>query len=188
MHVNSSDPLAWWNSLATGLPPRGHLLRDHWRERWLRLHSLPGAKRYADTPEEAREIVQRHEAVGSALFTAGEPLFVFRAIWEPSPRRSRSRPRPQIAGRQFRETVCEMGEDPPLQVRGLATTWKPDFFEALVALVADNQEVGLSLASPATGNMLCPYDGGMDVFSVSVAPNELAARFAAWRSSQPDGL
>lgn len=184
------DPLDWWCSRHPNLPPQGSLLRQIWAERWVRLHALPDAKRYADTPEEAAEIVRRHVAVASVIFSDGEPLFVFRADWESPSRRAgpRPRPRPQIAGRQFREGVQVIGDDPPLHVRALATRWKPDFFETLVALVAAQEAVGLSLVSPATGNMLCPYDGGMDVFSFSVEPGVLATRFASWCSSRPDGL
>jgi hypothetical protein len=75
-----------------------------------------------------------------------------------------------------------------MNVRALVSTWKPDFFDTAVRLIADGEEVGISFVSPATGNMLCPYDGGMDVFAFSIAPDELRTRFPLWLSSLPSGL
>jgi hypothetical protein len=43
-------------------------------ERWVRFHSLPGAKRYADTDAERAEILRRHLAVLDRLNPAGEAL------------------------------------------------------------------------------------------------------------------
>jgi hypothetical protein len=74
-----------------------------------------------------------------------------------------------------------------MYVRALVSKWKPNFFEPLIRLLADWQEVGISFVSPATRNMLCPYDGGMDVFTFSIAPGDLRARFVSWRSAHPDG-
>lgn len=75
-----------------------------------------------------------------------------------------------------------------MHVRALVTKWKPDFFEAAIRLLADWKEVGISFVSPATRNIFCPYDGGMDVFTFSIVPEELRTRFTSWRSARPDGL
>lgn len=75
-----------------------------------------------------------------------------------------------------------------MYVRAFVSKWKPDFFEAAIRLLADWKEVGVSFVSPSTKNILCPYDGGMDVFTYSIAPEELRALFADWRSPRPDGL
>jgi hypothetical protein len=38
---------AWWNNHYPEAPPVGFLLRQVYSDRWLRIHSLPGSKRYA---------------------------------------------------------------------------------------------------------------------------------------------
>jgi len=188
------DPLAWWQSHFGEIAPRGHLLRRALSERWVRFHSLPDSKRYAEFADEYAELQRRHLAVASVLFRAGEPLYVFRA--RSGERRLRGRARHQLAGRQFREAVAVLplesrgqGDDEDrMHVRALVSKWKPDFFEAAIRLLADWQEVGVSFVSPATRNIFCPYDGGMDVFTFSIVPEELRTRFASWRSARPDGL
>ena len=188
------DPLAWWQSRFGEIAPRGHLLRRALSEHWVRFHSLPDSKRYAESVDEYAELQRRHLAVASALFCADEPLYVFRAhSGEP---RLRGRTRHQLVGRQFREAVAVLpfesrGQDDDedsMHVRALVTKWKPDFFEAAIRLLADWKEVGVSFVSPATRNMFCPYDGGMDVFTFSIVPEELRTRFTSWRSARPDGL
>jgi hypothetical protein len=188
------DPLAWWQSQFGANAPRGHLLRRALSERWVRCHSLPDSKRYAESVDEYAELQRRHLAVASALFSTGEPLYVFRAhSGEP---KLRGKARHQVAGRQFREAVAVLpiesrGQDDDekrMYVRALVSEWKPDFFEAAIRLLADWQEVGISFVSPATKNIFCPYDGGMDVFTFAITPDVLRARFASWRSSRPDGL
>jgi len=188
------DPLAWWRSQFGEIAPRGHLLRRALSEHWVRFHSLPDSKRYAESVEEYAELQRRHLAVASALFGAGEPLYVFRAhIGDP---RLRGRARHQLAGRQFREAVAVLPlesrgwdeDEDRMHVRALVTKWKPDFFEAAIRLLADWKEVGISFVSPATRNIFCPYDGGMDVFTFSIVPEELRTRFTSWRSARPDGL
>ncbi|GKS73786.1 hypothetical protein AVME950_02840 [Acidovorax sp. SUPP950] len=187
------DPLAWWQSEFGEIAPRGHLLRRALSAKWVRFHSLPDSKRYAESLEEYAEIEHRHHLVASALFNAGEPLYVFRAHHDEA--RLRGKARHQLAGRQFREALAvvppiSLGQDKEdrMYVRAFVSKWKPDFFEAAIRLLADWKEVGVSFVSPSTKNILCPYDGGMDVFTYSIAPEELRALFADWRSPRPDGL
>ena len=102
----------------------------------------------------------------------------------------------ELAGRQFRDEVARLpadesetlGDEDRLYVRAFVCKWKPDFFEAAIRLIADEHEVGVSFISPATGNIFCPYDGGMDVFAFSIGPEELGASFPEWRSPRDDGL
>ncbi|GKS83563.1 hypothetical protein AVMA1855_05445 [Acidovorax sp. SUPP1855] len=187
------DPLAWWHSEFGEIAPRGHLLRRALSAQWVRFHSLPESKRYAESLDEYAEIEHRHCLVASALFSDNEPLYVFRALGEEA--RLRGKAKHQLAGRQFREAVAVMqpeslgqDEEDRMYVRALVSHWKPDFFEAAIRLLADWKVVGITFVSPATKNIFCPYDGGMDVFTRSIAPEELRARFTDWLSPRPDGL
>ena len=188
-----SDPLAWWHSEFGEIAPRGYLLRRHLTEQWVRFHSLPGSKRYAESLDEYAEIQHRHLLVASEIFSADEPLYVFRAHSDKHILRGKAKH--QLVGRQFREAVAVvqsegLGQDDEdrMYVRALVSKWKPDFFEAAIRQLADEEEVGVSFVSPSTKNIFCPYDGGMDVFTFSISPEELRARFVGWRSARPDGM
>ena len=194
MKAARADPLAWWQAAFGDVPPRGHLLRPALADRWVRFHSLPQPPRHADSEAEHAEIQARHLAVAASLFDAREPLYVYRS--HTLERRLRGKARHRVAGRQLRDAVVrlpavpsqDLDEDDQMNVRALVTTWKPDFFEASVRLLADWEEVGVAFVSPATRNIFCPYDGGMDVFVHSTTPAALRTRFAAWLPTTPSGL
>lgn len=187
-------PLEWWTSKFPDIAPVGHVLRWHLKNRWSRFHSLPESKRYAEDASECAEILRRHLAVGHALFEVGEQLFLFRSRL--GERKLKGRKRHQVAGRQLRDKVLKLpaglpedGENSDLYfVRALVTTWVPDFFEVMTRQVADWQETGITLVSPATMNIYSPYDGGLDVFAFTVPPSSLDAQFPSWLSGRADRL
>jgi hypothetical protein len=55
--------LLFWNFRYQGCPPLRYLLRKTYPERWLRIHSLPTANRYATHPGEAAQLLRRHNEV-----------------------------------------------------------------------------------------------------------------------------
>ena len=91
-----------WESEWGQTPPIAFRLRSLYPDRWVRFHSLPGSKRYAETDAERAEVVSRHHAVLAALV--------------PSPRLT---------------MVWPMGTDSPMKARSDAVLWKVvDFGES----------------------------------------------------------
>jgi hypothetical protein len=58
---------AAWDDGWSETPPLAFLLRSAYPDRWVRFHSLPASKRYAETEAERAEILSRHHAVLDAL-------------------------------------------------------------------------------------------------------------------------
>ncbi|MFC7384137.1 DUF3885 domain-containing protein [Sphaerisporangium rhizosphaerae] len=67
-----------WQANWLDCPPVGHELKRFHGSRWVRFHSLPESKRYADTPAEYEILPRRHNTVLSELFEGQE---VFRYGW-----------------------------------------------------------------------------------------------------------
>lgn len=64
--VDAMDPstaTASWNEQWPGCPPIGYELRHCRPDQWVRFHSLPGSKRYADNPAEYAELLYRHHTL-----------------------------------------------------------------------------------------------------------------------------
>jgi hypothetical protein len=59
-------------------PPVGHLLRGYLRDRWVRLHSLPGSKRYPASEADYATVLHRHNTVLGELGAAGVYLITMR--------------------------------------------------------------------------------------------------------------
>ena len=187
------DPIAWWTSEMAAIAPVGHVLRRHMSDRWTRFHSLPESKQYAEGAAEWEELLKRHLAVAGELFEVGKPIYVYRCHLEE--KRLKGKRKHQLANRQLQEKVVRLPTDlskdeevDHYYVRALVTLWVPEFFENLTRQVAEWQESGVTFVSPFTKNIYSPYDGGMDVFSSSVSPGTLEAKFSLWMSAHADRL
>jgi hypothetical protein len=72
-----ADLTALWDRRHSHRLPLGHALgRDS--EEWVRFHSLPGSKRYADTEKEYHQILHRHFTIRSATPLMACPLRTLR--------------------------------------------------------------------------------------------------------------
>ncbi|HZM66586.1 MAG TPA: hypothetical protein VFC16_09840 [Nakamurella sp.] len=67
-HLTQMWDLRWGDS-----QPIGYRFRIDHPERWVRFHSLPDSKRFADNDEDYREILHRHRTVLEELL-GGEPV------------------------------------------------------------------------------------------------------------------
>src|SRR5690606_37323370 len=68
--------LAGWKSSFPGIPPIGFKLRASLPERWVRFHSLPGAKRYPENEAEYRELLELHNTILGELAHPGETVIL----------------------------------------------------------------------------------------------------------------
>ena len=66
-----------WKCTFDGALPAGFLLRQHFPDRWLRVHSLPEAKRYPSCAAEYEEILNRHNTVAAYVLGEGSKCSVF---------------------------------------------------------------------------------------------------------------
>src|SRR5215217_418391 len=69
--------------------PRAHELRAAHADRWLRIHALPDAKRYPESPAEHATVLHRHNEVLAALLSPGDAVLLITtgdsAAQEPRP-------------------------------------------------------------------------------------------------------
>ena len=189
MEKSEENPISWWRANFGEIAPVGNVLIMHRQADWLRIHSLPESKRYPDTPEEMDEVVRRNKVLASRLFSVGEQIFIFRSIshnledsmqlMQPSPdghnlfRASASPDSPEDD--DFFITVAEIA------------SWPCPGFSDTVRNIADEEERMISFVSAATGNILCPYDGGTDSFTSATVSKQLSNDYATWLSSHPSG-
>lgn len=168
-------------------------------DRWVRFHSLPGSKQYADDEAEYQEILRRHRVLLEELASgeaAGTRLVVVVGSWSTTPV-----PAPldavtagALPGAQYGWTVLR--DEPDQDDDGLWDHYYVDRLEpegpvldALLRVVADCWGMDVVIAPPGLEWLYVPYDGGADVYAASAADrNALRDRHADWLSSHPDGL
>lgn len=185
-----------WRSHYGDCPPLGFLLQETFPERWFRIHSLPGSKRYAETAVELGTILSRHNTVATELLGADAPCVL---VTHPhvNPLASR-RPR---SGRQLDalglETLMIVVEESPrdpdegwkIPLAAAHIRWRPDALDDVLADVSEDIIGPMLIVSTKTGRVYAPYDGGADLFVGSSAErDELRSRYAEWLSPHPSGL
>ncbi|MEG8281199.1 DUF3885 domain-containing protein [Streptomyces sp. AHA2] len=69
-----------WQQHWPSSPPVGYKLRDPYRDLWVRFHSLPESKRYAEDESEHAVVLERHNTVLDELF-AGVDVYVITPAW-----------------------------------------------------------------------------------------------------------
>lgn len=166
-------------------------MRRPFRERWLRIYSLPEGKRYPTNEEEIATILRRHNDVAEVVLGDGAVCAVIVAGDSddpPSLRALGARPVEGWAQRWMDDK--EFAEElEGLEFAAGLCTWRRGKFNELIHDVAEDRTDLLLFVSLETGRVYGPYDGGADLFFESEqAKDEFAGRFPEWRSPRQDGL
>jgi hypothetical protein len=186
----TSNALVEWQQAFQGLPPLGFVLRFGLPDRWIRLYSLPGGKRYPTSDDETSELLQRHNMVATAVLGLGAPVTAWVAHF--------GHEKPPLDLEQWKwvsEPPLWRGSEAELEAlegaRFLERTlpWTPNALDDEFRFRADDRLPTLTVFSSERGSAFCPYDGGMDVFLRSPALVDSIRRlFPSWLSTHPAGL
>jgi hypothetical protein len=186
-----------WQKWYPDAPAVGFLLRDAHPELWVRIHSLPGSKRYSEDHAEHAEIIARHTIVAADVLGLGSRCAV--VIWSSTEERwapgcalttsFADAPLPLIEplpeSLWDEEHGCFTG---PVGLFGGALTFVPGALDGFITAAASDETKGLVVALE-TGAVYAPYDGGADLFYRSSGERDRArVRFSAWLSEHPAGL
>jgi hypothetical protein len=190
------DPIRFRQRFAEafeGVAPISYILRVLLAERWLRVHSLPAAKRYAGTPAEWAELLARHHAVLGHVLGEGMPCTIITTDSWSDP----GDPEPPGGHGTLFATIdaaeVEPGSADPgarlLRFFAREATWRSGAHDELLVAVADDRVRRVIFVADAAAALVAPYDGGIDMIAPDPATRDTwAQRFAAWRSPRPDGL
>jgi hypothetical protein len=183
-----------WRRHFGDLPPVGYVLRAALPNRWLRIHSLPGSKRYPETDAEYSTMLERHNQAASEILGFREDAIFFVHVsgaddfpatfakFEWVPRTG------LLASTPVRFAPVE-GDDNALSVAGCMIPWTSGVWNDLLRDVADDRVSSVLLANPTSGEVYAPYDGGADLFVTdSQRVATLRLRWSSWLSRHPEGL
>jgi hypothetical protein len=197
-----------WRRWYGHAPPIGHLLREFHSDVWLRIHSLPGSKRYAETPADWTELLSRQNAVATALLGDGSQCILVTPRYS-----STDEPMPELlteSGVSEDEAVMELAPrllgqmdeswpgaeatresydgDCRVWLYAAPLTWSRGALDALVRAVADD-ETRFLLVACDSGRVYAPYDGGADLFFRTPEEWSFAhKRYRHWLSPLPHGM
>jgi len=177
---------AWTRNTGAELP-YAHWLRATCHERWVRLHSLPGSKRYPDIEAEYAVMLTRYLAELDELRAGADELWVVTSSYSSTARPVRRSaalvdllPRPRL-WRSFTEDSED--EEYRIWTHHYLSVVRHDADELprLLRFVADEVVGGVMITVPAATWVHHPYDGGADLILPTTGERDrIAALFADW--------
>jgi hypothetical protein len=181
---------ATWETAWPGLAPISFTLK--WEdERWVRFHSLPGSKRYAETEEEHATVLHRHNTVLDEIRAGAPELLVLTLehAGTPSPRA-----RTPILTSLLPDAECwavlswPYAEPDLLFAHAYVTrvAWQPGRLDDVLRGVTDDEVDGVIITTPDLAFLYAPYDGGADILTATTARrDDLRDRYQRWLPKQP---
>jgi len=186
-----------WSRFHEGHWPVGYRLRGSGAANWVRFHSLPGSKRYADSDDERHTILQRQNLLAAEVL-GSDPCWLVQTHWITPVGMTdvADANDPFAATRQFGlEPSFEFADDDDdedsvgWRVHAGRTRWTDGAFDEVLTSIAEVRAGPTLWMSETTGSVFAPYDGGIDLFLAK--PEEVAslkAKHQDWQSSHPAGL
>lgn len=165
--------------------PLAHLMRTAFPECWLRIHSLPGSKRYAESDTERDIVFERHARFGTSLLGERASCLIIQSRLNGFARAEELLPELEwTAIHRIEEEEDEVWESWMAR-----TTWDAEAFRPLLMGIADDRLAHVAFLSEGTDCVYVPYDGGADGFSFDEERvQRMSEEFAEWRSGHALGL
>jgi hypothetical protein len=172
--------LAWWNQLYPETPPINYFFKQQLKSRWLRIHSLPGSKRYATTKEEWDILLHRQNTVISDLIAENTAIkivvnyiaidnYLFKAF-------------NFINIGVFKDEKAET----VFQSFLFETTWQANTLNPMLIMIAEDEMRAFIIGNDC---LIAPYDGGMDIiFKDGYTKGLFKEKYKHWLSEREDGL
>jgi len=179
-----------WDQTWPMASPHGYELRIAYSDHWVRFHSLPESRRYADSDAEYAEILRRHRTVLQELHGSADltDLWVIAVDWGSDDLAAGwSKGRPPSAW-PWQRRQAEDDPDAGFNYFWAASGLADASIDSLLLPAADD-EGRFVIGAPDLEWLYCPYDGGADVLLPSAVERDaLKERHADWLSAHPQGL
>jgi hypothetical protein len=180
-----------WIATFGDVPPLGYALRVALAHRWLRIHSLPDAKRYATNELEYQALLARHNEVASEVLGESSSCQLFLRFRDGASADTLKRQYGTLSLTEDPELRYADPEDPETSFGFLQSQveWYPGAYDQLLRDVADEHTPSAVFFSTSSGFVYSPYDGGIDI----IAPRRsdlvrLRAKWKSWIPTHPEGL
>ncbi|MGW0960188.1 DUF3885 domain-containing protein [Streptomyces gelaticus] len=177
-----------WQRRWPDCPPVGYKLRDPYRDVWVRFHSLPESKRYAEDESEYAVVLGRYNTVLDELFAGGD-VYVITPVWTTE---AEVPPFQPDAG-YWQSLLVDDDPDPEFRTYchlfAARRPWRHGCLDELLRDIADDKVAGVFVTDAQMRRIHYPYDGGADVFLTTPEERDRTRdRHAHWLSGSPSGL
>jgi hypothetical protein len=178
--------------------PISHVFKRDYPERWLRIHSLPQAKRYAEDEIEWAILLGRQNRIISDIFGENLQVLLVTGIYsdkmalESCVEKVHNALKPyvftKLEAMDLSSRSSEFFEEGIFYTPEFAEVdWKVDRYDDLLKAIA-NDELRAFFVSPEKNVIIAPYDGGVDIILEDIETKEYCkSKYHQWLSARSDG-
>jgi hypothetical protein len=172
--------MKFWDKNYPETPPINYLFKHNLKNRWLRIHSLPASKRYADTKGEWDILLHRQNTIISDLITENSGIKVVVNFIEIDNYLFKSFNFINIGVFKDREN------ETVFQSFLFETSWQTNTLNPLLIMVAQEEMRAFIIGDDC---LIAPYDGGVDlILKDGYTKGLLKEKYKNWLSEREDGL
>lgn len=155
---------SFWTDHFPGTSLLSYRFRTDYPDRWVRIHSLPLSKRYAETEEEWNILFHRQNMIlTDVMGDRSEILIVVVSNLDDDEPEQVNGPKTAL------DRIDLYKADPEIYGEGqffypllYQQTWQPHKFDRLLKKIAEWESMAFFVALD-NGNIVAPYDGGLDL-------------------------
>jgi hypothetical protein len=178
--MNKKQFKDFWAKNYPESPPINYFFQANFQNRWLRIHSLPGSKRYANTPDEWTILLERQNTVIADLIPQNTVIQIVINYIEIDSYLFKKYDMDNIG--VFVDKVAEA----VFQSFSFETIWQTNKLNDLLKQVADDSVRAFIIGSEC---LISPYDGGMNLVYKDTATRDFyKIKYKNWLSEREDGL
>ncbi len=189
----------FWASTYPNTFPIQHYFKHRYVDRWLRIHSFPGSKRYAEDDKEWSILLDRQNKIISDLLTDNSSFllvigdYTSRSYLELHPLEKVASIR-QISFASLEPIDLYIKRPDEYESGQLYTPmfseqiWQAKKFDNLLRDIAEDN-LSAFFVSVSGKLLIAPYDGGIDfIFKDTETRNDYRRKYSNWLSARADGL
>ncbi len=184
-----------WSEAYNLTPPIPHLFKRVYPKRWLRVHSLPKAKRYPENETEWAILLERQKSIIIDLLSEDQCLFLVIGQYFHRGNPLPFFPEPSLSDLSFtklsafRLEVFDENDQDLMYQPFFASTDRAFLINDKLLKDIANDEFRVFLVSFERCLLIAPYDGGVDIiFKDEITKEHYKTQYKDWLSNRADGL
>ncbi len=193
--MTESDFINYWNKEYPKSLPINHELKLVYPDRWFRVHSLPESKRYAESADEYKIILDRQNQLIDDLLGEETEVAISFGLYTNDITNENYKELTDFGEFQKVLTVDLQKERPEeyedemyFDIFVKIEFWKRESRNEILKAIADD-EIRAMFVSVSKKCVIAPYDGGVDVIVDSTEKRDrLKAKYRDWLSDREDAI
>lgn len=193
--MTTSEFIDYWNREYPESFPINNELKWVYPDRWFRIHSLPESKRYAETPDEYKIILDRQNQLINELIGEESEVIICFGLYTGHIINDNYKRLTDFGDFEKALTVDLRKERPEeyedqmdFDIFVKSETWRSGSRNDILIAIADD-EIRAMFVSPSRKCIIAPYDGGVDIIVDSTRKrDQLKSKYKDWLSYREDGL